>query len=37
VSKTATPSPVACGGTPSATPTVNYSYDLAGRLTGGGK
>ncbi len=32
--KTAAAAPVACGAAPSATPTVTYSYDLAGRLTG---
>lgn len=34
VTKTTAASPVACSAAPSATPTVTYSYDLAGRVTG---
>ncbi|MFO1079346.1 MAG: RHS repeat-associated core domain-containing protein [Reyranellaceae bacterium] len=33
VSKTAAAAQVACGSAPAVPPTVNYSYDLAGRLT----
>ncbi len=34
ITKTAAASPVACTAAPSGTPTVTYSYDLAGRMTG---
>jgi RHS repeat-associated protein len=34
ITKTAAASPVACNATPSGTPTITYSYDLAGRMTG---